>query len=121
MPSRADIDPVENPHLLPNLLLISVRHEPLDFYYRLIGTEIDRHSIQPNSWKWVSEIPHNAAPSRIFSTYKTVVETRAPTDRELPYVGPMKDFKHVHHVMMPLSDDGETVSMLFGAVDFVPD
>ncbi len=41
-PSRSDIDPVDIPRdLLPNLMLIEVEHDPLDFRFRLSGTQTD--------------------------------------------------------------------------------
>lgn len=40
-PLRADIDPVDIPRLLPNVLLIDVVGQPAyDFHYRLLGTAI---------------------------------------------------------------------------------
>lgn len=39
MPSRTDIDPIEIPRLLPYVVLIDVLREPIDFHYRLIGTQ----------------------------------------------------------------------------------
>jgi PAS domain-containing protein len=39
MPPRSDIDPVEIPRLLPYVMLIDVVREPLDFRYRLMGTQ----------------------------------------------------------------------------------
>lgn len=41
LPSRTDIDPIEIPKLLPNILLIDVIGQPAyDFHYRLLGTTI---------------------------------------------------------------------------------
>ena len=41
-PRRSDIDPLDLPPLLlPHVLLIDVRHDPLDFRYRLAGTAAD--------------------------------------------------------------------------------
>ena len=41
-PSRSDIDPVDMPRaLLPNLMLIEVELDPLDFRFRLSGTQAD--------------------------------------------------------------------------------
>jgi hypothetical protein len=40
MPSRADLDPTEIPHLLPNLILNDVERDPLRFRIRLEGTAI---------------------------------------------------------------------------------
>jgi len=41
MPSRADIDPIEIPKLLPDVMLVE-RHEDGRYRYRLIGTENTR-------------------------------------------------------------------------------
>ncbi len=40
LPQRSDIDPVELPDLLPNLMLLDVEHDPLRFRYRLVGTRV---------------------------------------------------------------------------------
>lgn len=41
-PSRSDIDPVDIPRdLLPNLMLLEAEHDPLDFRFRLSGTQAD--------------------------------------------------------------------------------
>ncbi len=34
MPTRNDIDPLDIPHLLPNIVLTDVHYEPLRFQYR---------------------------------------------------------------------------------------
>ena len=40
VPQRRDIDPIELPDLLPNLMLLDVEPSPLRFRYRLVGTRI---------------------------------------------------------------------------------
>ena len=40
VPRRRDIDPVELPDLLPNLMLVDVERNPLRFRYRLVGTRV---------------------------------------------------------------------------------
>ena len=43
MPARADFDPLDHPALLPRLFLVTAAVDPLQFRYRLCGTEIDEH------------------------------------------------------------------------------
>jgi hypothetical protein len=42
MPGRKDLDPVDIPRLLANLILVDVGAEPDDLRYRLAGTEVVR-------------------------------------------------------------------------------
>jgi hypothetical protein len=40
VPRRRDIDPIDLPDLLPNLMLLDVERDPLRFRYRLVGTRV---------------------------------------------------------------------------------
>lgn len=40
MPVRADLDPTEIKHLLPNLLIVDITTDPFRVRYRLIGTKV---------------------------------------------------------------------------------
>lgn len=119
MPARADIEPSELKAILPNLALADVAYDPLDFRYRLIGSEIDRHSADSHTGKWVSEIPGRAPPSAVWENLVGVVTSKTPSERSVPYVGPFKDFVTTRQIILPLSDDGTTVNMLMGAIDYV--
>ena len=119
MPSRCDIDPSEILKILPHVFLLDVRSEPLDFRYRLIGTKMDEHMMGTYTGLWMSEIPHQAPPSRIFSSCKRVVTERAPLSSDTPYVGKHKEFLTTEDLIMPLSDDDDQVNMLFVTVGFV--
>lgn len=118
MPSRADLDPLDIRKLLPNVLLIDVAHNPLDFRYRLIGTKIVSQLNNDHTGKWMSEIPHQKPPSKIWSSCETVVTEKIPMTTEVPYEGRNKDFSVSEDIVMPLSGDGVTVNMLFVVVDF---
>ena len=44
LPARSDINPVDIPRLMPHVVILDVRREPvLDFRYRLIGTYVVEH------------------------------------------------------------------------------
>ncbi|RED47673.1 PAS domain-containing protein [Aestuariispira insulae] len=119
LPGRADLDPLEMKPILPNIVLLSVRAEPLDFYYRLIGTEIDRHSQKYNTGKWMSEIPERREPSKVWSNCRLVAETGQPSCRSIPYVGPHRDFLATCQINLPLASDGQRVDMLMIVVDYI--
>ncbi len=118
MPSRADLDPIDIRRILPNVVLIDVASEPLDFRYRLIGTKIVSQLNNDHTGKWMSEIPHQKPPSKIWSSCETVVNEKIPMTTEVPYTGRNKDFAVSEDIVMPLSGDGVTVNMLFVVVDF---
>lgn len=118
MPSRADLDPLDIIKILPNVMLIDVTSKPLNFRYRLIGTKIASQINSDHTGKWMSEIPHQKPPSKIWSSCVTVVNQKIPMTTEAPYIGRNKDFSVSEDIVMPLSGDGVTVNMLFVAIDF---
>ena len=119
MPSRRDIDPGEIAKILPHVFLLDVQAEPLDFCYRLIGDKMDTYMLDHYTGMWMSQIPHQSAPSRIWASCRRVVEERAPLSSDVPYVGKKKEFLTTEDLIMPLSDDGARVDMLFVTVGFV--
>ncbi|MEQ8355475.1 MAG: PAS domain-containing protein [Kiloniellaceae bacterium] len=119
MPSRRDIDPAEITKILPHVYLIDVLGDPLDFRYRLIGTKMDEYMLSRYTGKRMSQIPHQASPSRIWACCRQVVEEQTPLSSDVPYVGKNKEFLTTEDLIMPLSDDGVTVDMLFVTVGFV--
>ena len=118
MPARADIDPLHIPALLPQVFLIDVRREPLDFDYRLLGTQIVRHSEADYTGKSLRDLPAQCPPSQMWSLFQRVVEERRPYSAEVPYLH--LPGKSVEILATPLSDDGSNVNMIFGVVQFDP-
>ena len=119
MPARGDIDPAEIVTILPHVFLLDVRQRPLDFRYRLIGTKMDEHMLSPYTGLWMSQIAHQKAPSRIWSNCRQVALEGRPISGDTPYIGKNKEFLTTEDLIMPLSDDGRTVDMLFVTVGFV--
>ena len=118
MPSRADIDPLDIPDLLPQVFLVNVSRDPLEFRYRLLGTQIVRHSAADYTGKSLHDLPEQCPPSRIWSLFQRVVEECRPFSARVPYI--YVPGKFVEMLATPLSDDGTNVNMLFGMVQFDP-
>ena len=118
MPSRRDLDPVEMPHLLPHVLLLDVMHEPLDFRYRLIGTTVEYHLHRSLVGLRLREISHQAPGSIIWTTLEGIVADKQPVSSSIPYVGPHKEYKTAEDLIMPLSDNDDTVNMMFVTVAY---
>lgn len=120
LPSRAMIDPTAIPRLLPHVIILGVRREPRDFFYRLVGTAVRDHMEHDPTGRWMSEIPFQKPPSMIWASVNRVVEERRPIVNCVPYVGPKRDFVVMESVQLPLAADGETVDMVLVFVDFRP-
>ena len=113
MPSRADLDPLDVPLLLPSTILVEVLHDPLDFRYRLLGTELDR--IVSHNYKGLrfSEIPLIGRDGQIWQDHETVVRTRAPLRAAVRYIGADDGVRGLSHGLFPLSNDGVAVHMIW--------
>ena len=119
MPGRSDLDPLDIPSILPHVYLVDVGHEPLDFSYRLLGTEIVKRSRRDYTGRRIADLPDQKSPSQIWSLYRKAVVDSAPVTAMIPYVQVPGRFVEV--LAAPLSADGREVDMIFGAVDFPDD
>jgi hypothetical protein len=119
MPARRDLDPVfEIPTLLRWIILVDVLRDPLDFRYRLIGSGVVDRFRRNYPGKLFSELPHIGPDSLLWKQRAAVVETAAPLRCEPPYAGLTLGVRGVVVIHLPLSDDGETVNMIFTMTTF---
>ena len=118
MPARRDIDPLEIPDLLPNIVLVDVESEPLDFRYRLIGTAITARLSRDYTGTCFSSLPHQQPGSRVWETGVRIVAEKEPIFSDIPYVGPDRWVRGYGDLYMPLSENDADVNMIFGVVQF---
>jgi hypothetical protein len=111
-PRRADLDPADMKELLPRIMLADVYLDgPLDFRYRLSGTGINTIL----SGEYTGKRPRDLAPpaygAMIHDHYCMTVKRRQP----LFHVVMLDSFERLvtyTRLLLPLSEDGETVTML---------
>lgn len=113
MPSRADLDPIDIPRLLPFTILVDVLHDPLDFRYRLLGTELDRITSRNYKGLRFSEIPHIEKGGGLWSNHEAVVRTGRPLRASVQYIGDDRFIRGLAHGLFPLSADGRTVTTIW--------
>lgn len=118
MPSRSDIDPTDIPKLLPYVTLIDVLANPLDFRYRLIGTEIRNISRRDYTGERFSAIQGKGKDSVLWRGCESVVQTKAPISDSPPYVGSDSFVRDCENIMLPLSSDGLNVAMILKVISF---
>lgn len=119
LPTRADIDPMDIPKLLPNVVLLDVQDGPRDFCYRLIGTGVVHHLAEDLTGKWMSSLDHQRAPSRIWDSCEKVVETACPLLSAIPYVGPHAEYLYGEDIILPLAGEQGAVDKLLIFVAYI--
>jgi hypothetical protein len=117
MPRRGDLDPLDIPRLLPFVMLVDVLTEPLDFRFRLIGSAIQEIIARNYLGRCFSALPHMARGNLIWAEYEAVASQQRPVAAILDYVGSDRYVQGVRHGLMPLSNDGRAVNMIFAAVE----
>jgi hypothetical protein len=115
LPSRRDIDPLDFPYLLGNIMLLDVVREPLRFRVRLHGTEMARRAAYDLTGKMLDELPISDYRSYVIQRCASVVESREPAFVEHDRVLDGRRRRY-QALWLPLSEDGETVSMLLCAL-----
>jgi hypothetical protein len=117
MPARHDIDPLELRRLLPNIYLIDVV-KPSLYRYRLIGTTISNRLRGDATGSFADEAMFGEHAHLIIDMYDHVVESRSPIINRARSFWTEVDWLNYTSVLMPLSPDGENVTMMLGVMDF---
>jgi len=115
MPSRVDIDPIEIPKLLPDVMLVE-RHEDGRYRYRLIGTENTRAHGMNATGRFLDEVlPGPDYAGHVLGLYDECVRERRPLYSECLFFPPGRHEpeRHTKVLFAPLSPDGVTVNMVF--------
>ncbi|MEH6526725.1 MAG: PAS domain-containing protein [Sneathiella sp.] len=119
LPSRNDFDLAALASILPNIVLLDVIKNPLDFKYRVIGNEAMQNFTKNYTGVAMSEIPGKGPESAVFSSLKTVVQSKEPCSQHIPYVGPNHDFKKISSLALPLAKDHVNVDKIMIVVEFI--
>ncbi|MGH7033628.1 MAG: PAS domain-containing protein [Stellaceae bacterium] len=117
MPRRGNLDPIEIPLLLPNIMLVDVE-EPRRFRYRLIGTDCAQSHGFDATGRYVDEVLLDADyRGFVIALYDACVVGRRPIYSETLFASARTGTagRRVHVAFMPLSEDGERVNMVFVA------
>ena len=113
MPSRADIDPVEIPEYLSNVILVDVFYEPLRFRYRLVGTDIVKKRGFDPTGGWIGDTYLGNDSQSVTEHYREIAEKRCVRFADYPFAEPRGWYVYSDRITMPLSDDDDIVNMVF--------
>jgi len=119
-PSRADIDPVDIPHILPHIALTEIVTEPgggpQRIRVRLAGTQVEKHYGRGLANCFLDELKHGAYLGYIMGLYQGLMATREPLYTEGVFEPTAVTRLRVKRLMLPLSDDGRTVNMVLAGM-----
>jgi len=119
LPLRQRFEPMSVVDLLPYIAILTVGRGPLDFAYRLTGTELDRHMGRVLKGQKVSEIQAQCAPSSFWDLLAETVTRGEPCARQVGFLGSTYDLRQVEVIALPYSLDGSQVDQIIIGTRFV--
>jgi hypothetical protein len=119
MPSRADICPIELRRNLTSVILVDVVGTPPRFRKRLVGSAIVAKEGYDSTGCWLDETVREDIRDAVLAQHREAVEGRGMSCYTISFLGQDRKIYRYQRLLLPLSADGETVNMLFGAVLFL--
>jgi hypothetical protein len=116
MPSRADIDPLEMREWLGNLLLAEFFGDVERYKVRIDGTNLISHGGGDRTGKGAESLTSAEERDLIRGQYKHVLETAQPAYFEAQFTNSERRFLREQKLLLPLSKDGATVSMVLAGI-----
>ncbi len=112
MPSRADIDPVAIPDLLPSIAILDCAGPLEDVRYRLAGTRLREIFGVELTNQRVFDLDLGSRRDYWMAAYSKVIGEKTPMQGALK--GPLASRDHIilFWLRLPLSDDGKTVNKI---------
>lgn len=118
MPARADIDPVDIPHLLGRLYLVDTAETLGAFRFRLYGSALAQGFGRDRTGSQFHETPEIHGDAAVAGAYWRVYSDGLPDYVRGRPIAPDTTFRMYSRLLLPLSDDGVQVNMILGAIVF---
>lgn len=116
-PSFEDFDPSAIPDIWDNVFVLDLAGRPDDPVFRLAGDGYTASNGSSLRNVRVAEVPENSLAGKSASFHREVVEKAVPISRGGEFVKPDGTTVLYRSVILPMSDDGETISGLLGAAN----
>jgi hypothetical protein len=118
MPSRADIDPVEIPKLLPYILMYNVTPGG-GYTIRLVGEAVEQFVGRNATGEAAGTVMNPRAAEMMVTILDAVATERVPKFRSgKAHWYEEKNYRDFEACFLPLSADGATVDIILGGVRF---
>jgi hypothetical protein len=109
-PKRSDVDPVEMRFALGNIDLVEISYDPIVFFFRISGSNIDRDEGFNMQGRTLDEYPLPQHREAVRKTYMRVLEKGEPDYEELERLDEGKIVRY-GRLILPLSEEGGRVDM----------
>lgn len=116
MPRRADIDPADIGHLLPQIALVDIEMEPFRVRYRVVGTKLVEYVGRDFTGLYLDEVRF-IRPDELLALYHRAATERTPTFRSATWRGPDGIVWGLENAILPLSEDGISVTQCLAIED----
>jgi hypothetical protein len=120
-PSRTEIDPIEMPRLLPNVILVDVLRDPLRFQIRLMGTECEAGYGADATGQSLDTLDFGNRAGDILEDHRNAALSREPLCKSYDFTKWDGHDVRFELLLLPLSSDGSNVDMLLGGMAFGAD
>ncbi|MEQ9334639.1 PAS domain-containing protein [Thalassobaculum sp.] len=119
MPAREDLDPLDIPRLLPNLMLVDVFHDPQRFRLRLVGTRLTELAKRDSTGRWMDASLYGDNTERVLLDLRACADTGAPVASldTAPYLE--NDWIRAEALLLPLGRQDGTVDMILEGIEVV--
>jgi hypothetical protein len=118
MPRRRDIDPTEIPRLLPNIQITELVDGGKRIRFRLAGTAIVEAYGAQLAGKYIDEVFSGKRLSFIEANYRKICSEKRPIMVRNRYHSSRNVELICTRLVMPMSEDGETVNQCLSAMSF---
>jgi hypothetical protein len=112
LPGRQHLDPGAIAGLLPWVWMVDVRHAPLRFKHRLVGTEQVAVMEADYTGRWLDEAHPDFLLSSAYPQFVAAAEEAAVRYEAGPALFPSKGHRLVERLLLPMARDGRHVDML---------
>lgn len=113
--ARRELDPLDFPYLLGNIVLLDVLGEPPRFRYRLVGSNLSAGNGYDLTGSFIDDHPGPEYRDYVIAHYGETVTRRRATSGNYDRVMDGK-IRRYQCLRVPLSDDGRTIDMIIAAV-----
>lgn len=122
LPARSDLDPIDTPSLLGNIVLIEVRieEERTRFRYRLWGSNITDIIGRDLTGQYLSDLTPPGRAQKIRDAMNEVIETRQPHYWEIPLPVEDRQYASYARLALPLATDGKNVDVIAAVIYRIP-
>lgn len=121
MPARKDLDAIEMKEWLGNLMLLDFpTGRFIEFRYRLEGTNIEAFYDARRTGRGVEAMTAESERKSVLPQWEGVFERGRPAYYESDILSSEGKLARQSKLLLPLSEDGEHVNMILGAIYFRP-